>query len=365
MCSSTVNSAPGATTPAGDAEDGIDWSADLPADIWAIGVHDAHCHPTDNSDSLAHVPALAVSTLAVMATRLDDQDRVAQIAVAYGDRVVPAFGYHPWFSHRLYVGEKPDKAAHYRAVLTPEPSAELLETLPEPTALAEFVAGLRTRLHAHPSALVGEIGLDRSFRLPMPGTSVSFEEHDGQLTGLRLSEFRVDVAHQTAVMLAQIEVAAELDRGISVHGVQVPGILYDALAQLWAGEQRPSKRERRAGTVVAGPRRYPRRICLHSYSGSAEQVKRWTARTVPADVYFSFSEVINARYGARFDAVLRAVPADRLLVESDFHAADKRLQALMAAVVRRICAARGWPLADGVRTLAANWQRFVYGVKET
>lgn len=52
---------------------------------------------------------------------------------------------------------------------------------------------------------------------------------------------------------------------------------------------------------------------LHSYSGSAELVKRWSR----LDLHFSFTGPVTFERSRRIHEAARAVPPDRLLVESD------------------------------------------------
>src|SRR2546421_10440015 len=117
---------------------------------WHLGVYDAHCHPTDTMSSIVTIPDMKCSVLTIMSTRAEDQELVAQAADEFGmrssdfevstephgdDRVIPSFGWHPWFSHQLYNDLTPGphdivpgkncddiaKLSHYWAVLTPRP----------------------------------------------------------------------------------------------------------------------------------------------------------------------------------------------------------------------------------------------------
>jgi len=62
----------------------------------------------------------------------------------------------------------------------------------------------------------------------------------------------------------------------------------------------------------------PTAVMLHSYSGSPEEVMRFCRLpAIGPRFYFSFSSAINARTPDKLVARIRAVPDDRLLVESD------------------------------------------------
>ncbi len=84
-------------------------------------------------------------------------------------------GYHPWFSHAIATQPFASKRNHYQTLLlgTSE-SPDLLEAfekllphLPEPRLLSDIVQELRENLRFFPDAMLGEVGLDRSFRLPI------------------------------------------------------------------------------------------------------------------------------------------------------------------------------------------------------
>lgn len=373
--------------------------------IWPIGVFDAHCHPTDIMASLEDIPQMNAQTLTVMATRRDDQALVEDVANKFllPDKsslsnaskriIVPAFGWHPWFSHQMYddrgTGAPMDRAAHYKTVLTPSPDdEEFLDSIPEPLSLSEFLKQTEKRLVKFPYALVGEIGLDRSFRLPRAGfipagdmtekTGGSKEDYTpGSREGRPLTPYRVSLDHQKVILKAQLELAGTYQRPVSVHSVQTHGAVFDVLQELWKGHERPSKRERKrkqshpdAGapedTLEAKPKSpppFPPRICMHSYSGPPDALSQFLAKTVPADIYFSFSICINFSTPAaqKAEAVIKAVPEDRILVESDFHCAGEKMDELLRDIVVKVCQIKGWELLDGARQLRRNWERFVFG----
>ena len=370
--------------------------------VWEIGVYDAHCHPTDIMASIESIGSMKPRVLTVMSTRAQDQDLVAQAASQYalrnrvdlteGRHVVPAFGWHPWFAYQLYDDRKGISGGsigeHYKHVLSPSPEdLNFLESLPEPRSLSQFLAETERRLLDHPFALVGEIGLDRAARLPV-FTTADLEEGkvykhlDGDYTpGTRedrpLSPYRVTMGHQKVVLTAQLQLAAKHRRPVSVHSVQAHGMVFDILQSLWAGHEKPSKSKQKRRKSAANAQHnedrietqennnllYPPRICMHSYSGPVDPLKQFLAPTVPADVYFSFSEVINFSSASSTKAaeVIKAVPADRILVESDLHCAGERMDDLLKRIVLRICDLKGWSLRDGAQQLRSNWERFVFG----
>ncbi|KAL8918309.1 MAG: hypothetical protein Q9172_005468 [Xanthocarpia lactea] len=386
---------------------------------WQLGVFDAHCHPTDTFASQDYIPKMKARALTIMATRGEDQHLVRQFANRYdiendtlgtlfnqGDvdppkRIVPSFGWHPWFSHQIYDDTdpadsdtpKPDAIQHYKSVLTPSPDDDdddFISSLPEPRPLSELLAQIRSNLKDYPYALVGEIGMDRSFRLPTHWVHNDEANRDESLTpggreGRQLSPYRVQIDHQRKILKVQLNLAGEMQRAVSVHGVAAHGIVYETLKETWKGHERKilSKREskrRSSGTGADGnggstksdtdtekhksmePKPYPPRICLHSYSGPPDTVKQYLVPSIPADIFFSFSCLVNlSERTGKSVAVIKAVPDNKILVESDLHCAGDRMDQLLEDVVRSVCEIKGWSLTAGVRQLAENWKRFVFG----
>jgi TatD DNase family protein len=122
-------------------------------------------------------------------------------------------------------------------------------------------------LEQHPSACVGEVGLD-------------------------YAEKALDPKDQDTALLSQLHVAARLMRPVFIHCRRA----WDALLRVLA---------------AAGP--LPRGFMIHSYSGSIEMIPRLVA----IGAHFSFSGSITLSHNRRGRASAAAVPSDRLLIETD------------------------------------------------
>lgn len=141
-----------------------------------------------------------------------------------------------------------------------------------------FVAGaapgwqarLEDRLRSTPRAGVGEAGLDHARRGP----------------GLASREA------QEGALLDQARLAMALGRPLALHGVRAWGRILELLRPL--------------GPHSGG-------WLLHSFSGPAELV----APLAALGAWFSFSGTITRHRATRTHAAARAVPPDRLLVETD------------------------------------------------
>ena len=212
---------------------------------------DVHCHPTDAPSIAASTIGSLPCTLCAMSTQQGDQSKVASLARARPDRVVPAFGHHPWWAHRISLSAPaPDHAAHYRALfLSPSSSpsspsspsqppnadletafARLLPTLPPPITLADVLADVRAHLTEFPTAMLGEVGFDRAARIPFAGANAS--DGGGDQT-FKLTPFSTPFAHQLAILEAQLALAVELRRNVSLHSVKASAqtrALFDRMA---------------------------------------------------------------------------------------------------------------------------------------
>ncbi|CAJ1420913.1 unnamed protein product [Effrenium voratum] len=127
---------------------------------------------------------------------------------------------------------------------------------------------LRRLLLEHPHAGVGECGLD----------------------GGKKKEIPMQV--QQEVMERQLSLAVELQRPVSLHCVAAHGAMLEALRKSFGASHAPG-------------------LVLHSYCGSPEMVPAFAR----LNCYFSFSASIL--HIPKHAAALRAVPEERLLIETD------------------------------------------------
>lgn len=140
---------------------------------------------------------------------------------------------------------------------------------------------LRAYLLADPAAAVGEIGIDRWILEDARPGDAPIAPADAAPWEEQLEVFR-----------AQLALAAALDRPVTIHCLRAWGALRDTLA---------------------AASRLPRGFLLHAYGGSAEMVPEW----VELGAWFSFNTAFLDPRKTRQRAAFRAVPADRLLIESD------------------------------------------------
>lgn len=131
----------------------------------------------------------------------------------------------------------------------------------------DWLATLEALLVARPSASLGETGLDRW----MSGH---------------------DLPDQMEVLRAHLELSRRLNRPVSLHCLRA----WPELA-----------------SVVRACPPSERGFLLHGYSGPADMIPRW----VQAGAFFSFSPAFLHPHKTQVRRMFRAVPLERLLVETD------------------------------------------------
>jgi TatD DNase family protein len=200
---------------------------------------DAHNHLQDPRLAMlanAWLPALQslpVGGAVVNGTSEADWPAVADLAARHS-WVVPSFGLHPW------------KVGH---------ESKLWERL------------LKDLLVAHPRAGVGEIGLDRWI-----------QPHD--------------LPAQIRVFQSQLQIAAELDRPVSIHCLRAWGALRQILVE--------SKLPKRG-------------FLLHAYGGPAEMIRDFEK----LGAYFSFSPAFLHPTRTQKRELFLHMSPERILVETD------------------------------------------------
>lgn len=177
---------------------------------------------------------VGIARCVVNSTQSTDWPKVAELANQHPNLVIPAFGLHPW-----YINQAP----------------------------GDWLDQLERWLTRFPRAGIGECGLDRWI-----------EGHDIEL--------------QSEVFAAQLNLASQHKRPLSIHCVRAWGRLVELL------ESHPLP---------------PCGFLLHSYGGSADLIPR-LARL---GAYFSFSGSLLHPKNSKRRQVFSQIPPDRILIESD------------------------------------------------
>lgn len=253
------------------------------------------------------------------------------------DGVEKCFGIHPWYSH-LYSVHQCDKRSHYESVLewrVSEEFEQLLAQLPAPIALDEYI---EQDFEESQIAVVGEIGLDKLFRLPENGFYV-------QNSGARLSWVKVKMAHQIEVFRRMCQLACKYRKPVSLHGVKCHGVLFEQCIQ----ELLPTKEVK---------------VCLHSYTGSFQTLTdSWLRKFPQSRIFLSLSQYINFKTDETGLELVKAIPRSCLLTETDFpidtQPADQ-LRAQLQHICEKISQACDLDGLESCKTLIYdNYLRFI------
>jgi len=261
-------------------------------------------------------------------------------------------GYHPWFTHWISLDSTLTKEAHYTKLLLGNPDLKepqdfkddfdrLFPLLPEPTPLESILSDLRRNLEAFPHAMVGEVGIDKQARIAM-----DYEAYPRVLT-----PFTIPMEHQLAVLRAQLDLAIELGRNVSLHSVKAPKPTLDLLDGL---QEKHGDRWTRIS------------LDLHSCGFSPETLK--SVQKKRPNIFLSLSTAINGR-SPNHRALIAASAPNRIFVESDIHKIDQCAYRTWDMVCT-VAEVRGWIVESSwednlqesewgvVRRLEENWRLF-------
>ncbi|MQL98654.1 hypothetical protein Taro_031366 [Colocasia esculenta] len=231
----------------------------------AVRLFDAHCHLQDPRvfsvapQLIRKAQESGVLRFAVNGVSEKDWHLVKQMSEQH-PCVIPCFGLHPW-----YVEERSPN----------------------------WLSSMKEFFNAVPCAAVGEVGLDKG-------------SHGKE----------IDFSVQIEVLRQQLAFAKEVGRPVSIHCVRAFGDLLEVLQYLLVSlvdglKSRYSSAICYPCYLSDGP--FPAGLLLHSYLGSAEMVPEFTKH----GAYFSFSGYLTTMKPQKAKKMLKMVPIDRILLESD------------------------------------------------
>ncbi|KAL3920721.1 MAG: hypothetical protein SGILL_003115 [Bacillariaceae sp.] len=250
------------------------------------------------------------------------------------DTILPALGIHPWY---------------IPSIISSEESIE-----EEDKEDSKWLQRLEELLIQHPTAIVGEIGLCKIAKWTR-----HFEQ--GKAAAMQI---------QLKVMKQQLKLAAKLHRPVSVHCVNAHGLFVKALKELAVENNDNNNHD----TI-------PPSIGMHSFTGTAHHVKElldledrvlrrhWHVKNhidgnnPPPLFYFGFSHAVNyamcssEKSRKKGMEAARAVPMERLMVESDVHHPDDVLGGTIGAIAY-VAAARNVSPIEIANVTAKNGVAF-------
>ncbi|KAJ3217416.1 hypothetical protein HDU67_007999 [Dinochytrium kinnereticum] len=275
-------------------------------------VIDVHAHIIDSPDTLPMLESLRIAGVCIMGTRVDDWAVLRDLAMRSSKAII-AFGL---------------------CLVTLEATEGK-----NPTWLEQ----LESLLIEKADAFVGEIGLDGVATYPN-------------------SNVKYDMDHQLVIFRTQFELAAKLQRCVSVHAVQCFGKILQFFSERVKAFPKKKKEvnANRDEGVDMYMAKWPAAIMLHSFSGSLDILKAILRFPKPiADrFYFSFSYVVNARSMQKTEEKIRMIPDDRILIESDLHDSELIEDACIQAC-EMVASAKGWSMPETIGRTGANAKAFL------
>ena len=226
------------------------------------------CHNHVHMGPTPVVSELPLRGMAIMSTQPPDYSVVSALAATTtrttNSVVVPAFGVHPWWMHEL----SDDDWERTKGDVEGEP----------PFVLPRWGWDLYQAVRDCPQAAVGETGLD----------GFHFDPTTHELT--------CSMETQVAAFRIHLDIAAKLDRPVSVHCVRSFGPLLETLSS-----------SKRAKTL-------PRKVYFHAFGGKVGTVDQLVS--ICEETYFGFAPVVNFRSPKTAD-VIRKIGIQRLVLETD------------------------------------------------
>ncbi|KAJ1960423.1 Cut9-interacting protein scn1 [Dispira parvispora] len=325
------------------AMDSINGDEDIP---WMLGVFDVHNHVQQDSalvtgreeEQLEQVRTRWLALMGYNRVGWNTLESLLQLPKAR-HRIVVGFGIHPW-AVECTLGEARDswiKRVQGSDLdgLIPQCDNDILAACQG----LEWYQDLVRLLNTYPNAIVGEIGLDR----------MAVNRNTGQ---------RYDYRLQWLFFRVQWDLAVKLHRPVSLHCVRAATTFVAFIQQRVREWQQQSRGQRRSDKIALSDQFFPTAIMLHSYSGSTEVLRQIYALpdAVSRRIFVSFSETINQR-SPQIGERIQAVPADRLLVETDLSRLNQ-VDVTISKVIRRVAIVRQWTITQVIETTTANAHRF-------
>lgn len=184
----------------------------------------------------------------------------------------------------------PSKEEHYRSIFfstTKETNLRhfailemLLPYLPDPLPFGPMLESLARDIDQSMEeghiVLLGEVGLDGGARMRWPQQARHLYEEKYPVSGSdgdwnRLTPFKVSMAHQRAVVEAQMDVAVKLEVNISFHSVAAAGRFIFCIVDIGAYESGPTMATLRAVREKHNTRFNGLNVDIHSAGGWSPQ----------------------------------------------------------------------------------------------
>ncbi|EGG08103.1 uncharacterized protein MELLADRAFT_62121 [Melampsora larici-populina 98AG31] len=326
------------------------------------GLVDVHCHPnlgyggTNPKKVIDEINRLQVNKICVMSSNLESQVIIEEIYKSCSSKVKPAFGLHPWFSHQVCFTADQLESDGFPLMLENGQDQSMIEShLPKPIDFNQFLNELKDRLVSIPDSMLGEVGLDKSFKVHIPNATQSqatnqnqgINQNQGtdqnQKDEMNLIKSKVKIEHQIKVLEAQLELAISLGKPISLHGVKAIEEMIQVFNRL--------KRRHPVSNQI--------KINWHSPYISTGSLKT-LIKNYSTFLYFSFSIRLykTELELKRLNELIALTPKDKIMIETDWESEPNLIDEKLIEILKVICKVKSWTFLEALRQLKSNWDDF-------
>lgn len=279
-----------------------------------------HCSPSTNIDSLQKmVQETYVGRLTVMGTSPSvDWEVVAKLARLNRSRIIPSFGIHPWQS------SSSDSFIDHDGKLN-----------------SNLILRFKDLLNEFPNAWVGEIGLDR---VAVDRKRMEMDKATNVHNLIKIKPKLYPFDTQIVLFREQLKIAVEYDRIVSVHMVKYMGGLVDLFYN-------------RNTFFNDSNFKLPRRFVLHSFVSKEDTIRLLLNSPNSEKLYFSFSYILMNKV-SWFSSVLKLIPDDRILIETDYESLNDTDNGISNIVIL-ISEIKQWSLEKTVDILLQNFNKLI------
>lgn len=294
-----------------------------------------------------------------MSTNQTDLKAIRSTKERLGNRVFAGFGVHPWYSHLFVELNKVNnvnnvnKLEHYSSVLRGPDSEVIAQQLPEPVPLQQYIDECLGQCQDTPqwASCIGEIGLDKVFRIPEPVPTRQLLPNDGPGPESRpkttLSRSRTTMDHQIAIFTSMLDLACAKRLPVSIHSVKCHGKVLEICTK------------KLLDSSV--------NVCIHSFTGTLDTLHLWLATFPHERLFFSVSWIINvnraqAQGQAASTNLLKHIPLQCILTETDCCVDVEPLDSqrrMLTRVLEAIAEAHSMSIEDAAATVQRNFARYI------
>ncbi|KAK5781932.1 putative endodeoxyribonuclease PWA37_000697 [Arxiozyma heterogenica] len=276
-------------------------------------------------DDISNIDKVGKGKVEVEEEKEEEQDSERQRLY-----IKKGLGIHPWYAHLYTLVPNISKTEHYGKVLQwkgrstgqrkegqtttieEEELRRMINALPEPILLNDNLD-----LFLNNIDFIGEIGLDKTFRIPWGDNSSENMGSCGKRGTVSLSNFTTKLEHQLSILQWWLKYANKHSLSVQLHSVK----FYDQLLEVCKDQ------------LLLNPKC---KILLHGFQGSVDTLKRWSRIFKSDRIYVSFNPQLNLRNNDHMVLLLylEVLDIEHVFVETDSYEFNETTYRTIANVTK-------------------------------